>query len=73
MTEVFETKLRRIGNSLGVIIPSEIIEELGFDKGDIIQVEIPLKSNARRNKDIIKIAGIYKNKSPFRREKGDRY
>ena len=30
-----------MGNSLGVIIPSEIIEERGFHRRDIIQVAIP--------------------------------
>ncbi len=41
MTEVFEAKLRKVGNSLGVIIPSKIIEKMGFHKGDVIYVAIP--------------------------------
>jgi len=40
MTKLFEAKVRKIGNSLGIIIPSEIIEEMGFHKGDIINVAI---------------------------------
>ena len=40
MAEVFEAKLRKIGNSLGVIIPSEIIDELGYHKGDVVHIDI---------------------------------
>ncbi|UCG70912.1 MAG: hypothetical protein JSV09_07925 [Thermoplasmata archaeon] len=73
MTEVFEAKLRKIGNSLGVIIPSGIIEELGYQKGDIVQIAIPPANGNNRNEQILKMAGIYKKKSPFKRDKGDRY
>lgn len=73
MTEVFEAKLRKIGNSLGVIIPSEIIEELGYHKGDIVHVAIPPANGDKRNEQILKIAGIYHKKSPFKRDKGDRF
>ncbi len=73
MAEVFEAKLRKIGNSLGVIIPSEIIEELGYHKGDIVHVAIPPANGDKRNEQILKIAGIYHKKSPFKRDKGDRF
>ena len=29
-----ETKLRAIGNSTGIILPSEVLEKLALDKGD---------------------------------------
>ncbi len=73
MTEVFEAKLRKIGNSLGVIIPSEIIDELGYHNGDVVQIAIPPANGGKRNEQILKMAGIYKRKSPFKRDKGDRY
>jgi antitoxin component of MazEF toxin-antitoxin module len=73
MTEVFESKLRRVGNSLGVIIPSKIIEEMGFRKGDMIQVAIPPSEPGKKNKLLKKLAGIDKEKPPFKRDKGDRY
>ena len=73
MTEVFEAKLRKIGNSLGVIIPSEIIDELGYHKGDVVHIAIPPTNGDKRNEQILKMAGIYKKKSPFKRDKGDRY
>ena len=73
MTKVFEAKVRRIGNSLDVIIPSDIIEEMGFHKGDIVQVAIPPSKLGKRNELLKKLAGIDKEKSPFKRDKGDRY
>ena len=73
MTEVFEAKLRKIGNSLGVIIPSEIIEELGYHRGDVVHIAIPPVNGDKRNELILKMAGIYKKKLHFKRDKGDRY
>ena len=73
MSEVFESKLRRVGNSIGVIIPNKIIEELGYNLGDNIYLAIPPGDNKKRNKKIIALAGIDKDKKPFKREKRDRY
>jgi antitoxin component of MazEF toxin-antitoxin module len=73
MTEVFEAKLRRIGNSVGVIIPAEIIEELGFEIGDVVHIALPPSSKEKRNKEIMKLAGIYRKASPFKRDKRDRF
>ncbi len=73
MTEVFEAKLRQIGNSLGVIIPSEILEERGFSKGDKVQIVIPPSSFEKRNEKLRQMAGLYKGTKPFKRDKEDRY
>ena len=73
MAEVFEAKLRRIGNSLGIIIPNEVIQAGGFDDGDTISVAIPYSNLAERNKLLLAIAGKYKGKEPFVRDKEDRY
>ena len=73
MCEVFEAKLRRIGNSLGVIIPAKIIEELHFRQGEIIHLAIPPTDNGKRNELILNIAGIDLKKPPFKREKKDRF
>lgn len=73
MSEVFNAKLRSIGNSLGLIIPNEIIEEMEYKKGDIIHVAIPNSDTKTRNKKICELAGIYKEKSNFQREKEDRF
>ncbi len=73
MSEIFEAKLRSIGNSLGVIIPTEIIETLGCHRGDLIQMVIPSSDVKARNNKIRELAGSYRDKSGFHREKGDRY
>ena len=73
MAEVFEAKLRRIGNSLGIIVPSHIIEGLNFHKGDIVHIVIPPSESIKRKRLLISLAGIDKNKTPFKREKKDRY
>ena len=33
------TKITKIGNSKGVIIPSEIIKELALEEGDIVELK----------------------------------
>lgn len=73
MTKVFEAKVRKIGNSLGIIIPADIIEEMGFHKGDIINVAIPPSEIRKRNELLRDLAGIDGEKPPFRRDTGDRY
>ena len=73
MTEVFESKLRRIGNSLGIIIPNDVLEELGYDQGDSIQVVIPPSDIETQNERLRKMAGSAKGKKPFKHEKRDRY
>lgn len=73
MSEVFEAKLRKIGNSLGIIVPSHIIEGLNFHKGDVVHVVIPPTENIKRNKLLVNLVGIDKNKISFKREKEDRY
>ena len=73
MAEVFEAKLRRVGNSLGIIIPNELIQELGFGDGDTIHVAIPVSSIAARNRKLMALIGTERGKKPFKREKGDRF
>jgi len=73
MVEVFEARLRKIGNSLGILIPSNIIEGLGFRKGDIIHVAIPPAQTMKRNEILFELTGVDKRKTSFKREKEDRY
>jgi len=73
MTEIFQAKLRKIGNSIGLIVPSHIIEALGFRRGDTVNVVIPPTENIERNKILTSLAGTDKDKTTFKREKKDRY
>ena len=45
MTEQTKTRLKEWGNSLGIIIPKEIIDHDGLNKGDTIKVDI-IKRNS---------------------------
>ena len=63
MSELFEAKLRKIGNSLGVIV----------HRGDTVKLVIPHSENKRRNKKLLSLVGIDKDKKPFKRDKEDRY
>lgn len=38
--EVFKTKLRKIGNSYGIIIPSRILHEASLTEGDDIKLSV---------------------------------
>jgi len=73
MAEMFEAKLRRVGNSVGIIIPKEVIETAGYDIGDTIPVSISKPDFTERNKMLRLIAGSCKGAAPFVREKEDRY
>jgi antitoxin component of MazEF toxin-antitoxin module len=71
MSTVFEAKVRRLGNSMAVIIPKEILEETGTKEGDVMKLSVPIP-RGKRNEVFKKIAGIDAGSGPFIREKGDR-
>ncbi len=73
MATVIDTKLRRVGNSMGVIIPSEVIESQGYRLGDTIPIALPPASMTDRNRRLRELAGTFKNRASFVREKKDRY
>jgi antitoxin component of MazEF toxin-antitoxin module len=71
MSTVFEGKVRRLGNSMAVIIPKEILEETGAKEGDVVKLSVPIPKQ-RRKEVFKKIAGIDAGARPFTREKSDR-
>lgn len=73
MAEVFEARLRRIGNSLGIIIPNEIIQDLGYGQGDTIPVTIPTTNLETRNRVLTGLIGMDRGKADFKRDKEDRF
>lgn len=50
----------------------EIIQKLGFRRGDVVDVAIPPKKELK-NRVLLEIAGIDRGKPSFERDKGDRY
>ena len=73
MSQVFKAKIRKIGNSLGVLIPADVIEELHVDPGDEVSISLYSEDLDLRNERMMKMIGKYKGKGPFVREKEDRY
>jgi antitoxin component of MazEF toxin-antitoxin module len=71
MSTVFEGKVRRLGNSMAVIIPKEILDETGAKEGDVVKLSVPIPRR-RRDETFRKVAGIDAGAEPFIREKGDR-
>jgi antitoxin component of MazEF toxin-antitoxin module len=69
MSTVFESKVRPIGSSLGVIIPSEIITQQRLSPGNKVEVAI-LKRDFRL---IRKLMGSMKGAKPFVRDRQDRF
>lgn len=57
-----EAELKEWGNSVGVIIPSEKLKELGVHKGDRIEISIVAKKRLNG-------FGLCKGAKPFEEEK----
>tara|TARA_Y100000310_G_scaffold117117_2_gene115832 strand:- start:4433 stop:4639 length:207 start_codon:yes stop_codon:yes gene_type:complete len=57
-----ETKVKEWGNSLGIIIPKELVDHVGLGKGDKVKIDI-IKS------DSLDGFGICKKASSFEEEK----
>lgn len=71
MSQVFEGKVRRLGNSMAVIIPKEVLDEAGVKEGDLVKLSLSIPKS-RRREVLMKIAGVDSLAEPFRREKRDR-
>lgn len=70
MPEPFQAKLRRIGTSIGILLPSEQLTAIDSEVGDEIEVVL-LKH--RKPKDIAQGFGAAKEfKKPFERDKKTR-
>jgi antitoxin component of MazEF toxin-antitoxin module len=72
MSTVFEGKVRRLGNSMAVIIPKEVLEETGAREGDIVKLSVPIPKQ-KRKAAIRHMAGMDLKSAPFTREKRDRF
>lgn len=68
METIFKVKVRKIGSSLGVLIPKQMIKGKRIKEGEEIEISL-----LKRRKDLIaKAFGIAKGAGPFRRENMDR-
>ncbi len=71
MSTVFEGKLRRVGNSMAVIIPKGVLDETGAREGDVVKLSVPIPKQ-KRSAAIKKMAGTDAHSKPFVRDKSDR-
>ena len=65
LMSMFKAKVRRVGTSMGVIIPNEIIKEQNIKEGKEIELFLPSKNN----KLIEKYFGIDRGAKPFERDR----
>lgn len=73
MSAIFQAKIRHIGNSVGVIIPGEVITEEGVVSGDIVSVSIHF-SPLKERQDLLRgIIGLHEGSPGFERDREDRY
>jgi antitoxin component of MazEF toxin-antitoxin module len=73
MSEVFKAKVRKIGNSYGILIPAEVLDEIQVGSGDEINVSISNDNLEERNRKLRGLAGVYTGNPSFIREKEDRF
>lgn len=69
MTELFKAKLRKIGTSVGLLVPKGIIEEEKLKVGQEVEVSLLKK---RRLEEVWKLIGTAKGTRPFERDRTDR-
>jgi len=69
MSELFKAKVRKVGTSLGILIPKDLTERDNIKEGQMIEVGI-----LKENKFILieRSFGIAKGAKPFKRERIDR-
>ena len=72
MSRVLTGKVRRVGNSMAVIIPKELLEESGASEGDTIKLSLAIPKSTRETA-LENIAGLDRKARPFAREKRDRF
>jgi len=69
MTKMFKAKVRKVGTSLGVLIPKEIATEEKIKEGEKVEVSL-LKE--KRLEEVFKLFGTAKGTKPFVRDREDR-
>lgn len=64
MSDVVESKINKIGNSLWVLIPKEVVREKKIEEGQTIKIAILDKE---RDKTINETFGMFKGAKGFKR------
>ena len=69
MSESFKAKVRKVGTSIGVLIPKGIAEQEKIKIGEEIQLTL---SKQRRLEEVWRLIGTAKGTKPFVRDRIDR-
>jgi antitoxin component of MazEF toxin-antitoxin module len=69
MAELFKAKVRKVGTSLGVLIPKETADRENIKEGEEIEVSLLKRRNLAK---LLKLAGTAKGAGPFERDREDR-
>ena len=69
MPELFKVKVRKVGTSLGVLIPKDLAKREGIKEGE--EVEIGLLKR-RKLQEVLKLMGTAKGAKSFERDRTDR-
>ena len=69
MSGLFKSKVRRVGTSLGVLIPKEFVEKEKIKEGEEVEVSLLKK---RKLEEVLKLIGTAKGTKPFERDRTDR-
>ncbi len=68
MSELFIAKVRKVGSSLGILIPKELADLIKIKEGEEVEIGILKK---RKIEQIEKMFGIAEGAKSFKREKTD--
>lgn len=66
---LFKAKVRKVGTSLGVLLPKELTQKEHIKEGE--EVEIGLLKR-RKLEEVLKLMGTAKDAKPFERDRTDR-
>ena len=72
MSRVLSGRIRKVGNSLAVIIPKGLLDEAGAKEGDMVRLSLAIPTS-RRDSALEAVAGVDRGRRAFRRKKLDRY
>ena len=69
MADLFKAKVRRVGSSLGVLIPNEFAKQENIREGEEIALGVIKQRNLA---EVLKMFGIAKGTAKFKRDRLDR-
>ncbi|MBI2184848.1 MAG: AbrB/MazE/SpoVT family DNA-binding domain-containing protein [Thaumarchaeota archaeon] len=69
MSRLFKAKVRRVGTSLGVLIPKEMAEEEKIKEGEEVKIGL---FKEKRLEDVLELMGTAKGTKPFNRNRADK-